>query len=80
MTLSFSLLSLQEAINQVKKHLNLPHIRFALANGSRLEGEGGVYSVGVCAGSGGSVLAAAQVDLILTGEMSHHEVLDFVHR
>jgi len=73
-------ISLQEAINQVKKHLNLPHIRFALANGSRLEGEGGVSSVGVCAGSGGSVLAAAQVDLILTGEMSHHEVLDFVHR
>ena len=29
---------------------------------------------------GGSVLAKANADLILTGEMSHHEVLDFVHR
>jgi len=73
-------ISLQEAINRVKKHLNLPHIRFALANGSSLNAEGSVSSVGVCAGSGGSVLATAHVDLILTGEMSHHEVLDFVHR
>ena len=39
-----------------------------------------VKRVGVCAGSGGSVLAGVQANLILTGEMSHHEVLDFVHR
>jgi len=73
-------LSLQEAIDKVKSHLGLSHIRFALANGANLLAEGGVKSVGVCAGSGGSVLASAQADLILTGEMSHHEVLDFVHR
>jgi dinuclear metal center YbgI/SA1388 family protein len=73
-------ISLKEAIDRVKSHLCLPHIRFALANGASLDAEGGVTSVGVCAGSGGSVLAAVQADLILTGEMSHHEVLDFVHR
>ena len=37
-----------------------------------------VASIGVCAGSGGSVLAGVNVDLIITGEMSHHECLDFV--
>ena len=30
----------------------------------------------VCAGSGASVLCGVKVDLFLTGEMSHHEVLD----
>jgi len=72
-------LSLSEAISRVKTHLNLAHLRFALANGASLEGDS-VGSVGVCAGSGGSVLASKSPDLILTGEMSHHEVLDFVHR
>ena len=33
-----------------------------------------VRTVAVCAGSGGSVLAGQQADLLLTGEMSHHEV------
>ena len=30
----------------------------------------------VCAGSGASVLHGVKADLYLTGEMSHHEVLD----
>ena len=33
-----------------------------------------VRTVAVCAGSGGSLLAGQQADLLLTGEMSHHEV------
>ena len=38
-----------------------------------------INSVGVCAGSGSSVLRsyAGKVDLIVTGELSHHEVLNF---
>lgn len=32
----------------------------------------------VCAGSGASVLRGVRADLYLTGEMSHHEVLDAV--
>ncbi|CAB4057767.1 unnamed protein product [Lepeophtheirus salmonis] len=40
-----------------------------------------VSSVAVCAGSGSSVLASAPfADLWVTGEMSHHEVLDAVHK
>ena len=34
----------------------------------------------VCAGSGSSVLRGIKADLWLTGEMSHHEVLDATHR
>ncbi len=37
-------------------------------------------SIGVCAGSGASVLAGCKADLWITGEMSHHEVLDAVHQ
>ena len=37
-------------------------------------------SVAVCAGSGSSVLHGVCADLYISGEMSHHEVLDAVHR
>ena len=30
----------------------------------------------MCAGAGASVVAGSKADLVLTGEMSHHEVLD----
>ena len=36
-------------------------------------------SVAVCAGSGSSVLAGVQADLFITGEMSHHDLLNAVH-
>ena len=34
-----------------------------------------VRSIAVCAGSGSSVLNGVKADLLITGEMSHHEVL-----
>lgn len=34
----------------------------------------------VVAGSGSSVLAGVSVDLYVTGEMSHHDVLNATHR
>lgn len=37
-------------------------------------------SVAVCAGSGSSVLRGTGADLWLTGEMSHHDVLDATHQ
>jgi putative NIF3 family GTP cyclohydrolase 1 type 2 len=37
-----------------------------------------ISSIAVCAGSGGSVLSGAKADLLITGEMSHHEVLAYV--
>merc|ERR1712098_750612 len=58
--------------------LSMEHIRLAMANGASLESP--VRSIAVCAGSGGSVLGGVKADLVVTGEMSHHEVLDFVHK
>ena len=34
-----------------------------------------ITSVGICAGSGGSILNGQDVDLLFTGELSHHEAL-----
>jgi putative NIF3 family GTP cyclohydrolase 1 type 2 len=34
-----------------------------------------ISSVGICAGSGGSMLGGLDVDLLFTGELSHHEAL-----
>lgn len=34
-----------------------------------------ISSVGICAGSGGSMLNGQDVDLLFTGELSHHEAL-----
>jgi putative NIF3 family GTP cyclohydrolase 1 type 2 len=34
-----------------------------------------ITSVGICAGSGGSILNGVDVDMLFTGELSHHEAL-----
>ena len=44
-----------------------------------LTADSAVGSIAVCAGSGGSVLRGVRADAYVTGEMSHHEVLDAVH-
>ena len=37
-----------------------------------------IQTIASCAGSGSSVLRGVKADVYLTGEMSHHEVLDAV--
>lgn len=64
------------AILKMKSHLGLSHLRLALGWGKTLESS--VCTVAVCAGSGASVLSGVKADLYVTGEMSHHEVLDAV--
>ncbi|XP_029383898.1 NIF3-like protein 1 [Echeneis naucrates] len=64
------------AIEKMKSHLSLGHLRLALGLGRTLESS--VCTVAVCAGSGASVLSGVKADLYITGEMSHHEVLDAV--
>uniref|UniRef100_A0A8C7GGB7 NIF3-like protein 1 n=1 Tax=Oncorhynchus kisutch TaxID=8019 RepID=A0A8C7GGB7_ONCKI len=64
------------AVQQMKSHLGLNHLRLALGAQQTLESI--VSTVAVCAGSGGSVLNGVKADLYITGEMSHHEVLDSV--
>ena len=39
-----------------------------------------IKSIAVCAGSGSSVLHGVCADLYITGEMSHHELLDATQR
>ena len=70
--------TLEEAVTRTKKHLGLSHLRLALGNDRNLESK--IKSIAVCAGSGASVLGGCRADLLVTGEMSHHEVLDFVHK
>ena len=70
---------LSEIVKCVKAHLNLKHVR--LARPCHVEGEDAmITTVAVCAGSGGSVLQGVDADLLLTGEMSHHQVLDATSR
>ncbi|KAM7370820.1 hypothetical protein PAMP_010340 [Pampus punctatissimus] len=64
------------AIQKMKSHLGLSHLRLALGLGRTQESS--VSTVAVCAGSGSSVLNGVAADLYITGEMSHHEVLDAV--
>ncbi|CAL8285191.1 unnamed protein product [Merluccius merluccius] len=66
------------AVEKMKSHLGLKHLRLALGCGHTLEST--VSRVAVCAGSGASVLKGVSADLYVTGEMSHHEVLDAVAR
>lgn len=73
-----SSLTLGEAVEKTKQHLGMQHLRLATANGMTIESQ--VSIIGVCAGSGGSLLSGVRADLLVTGEMSHHEVLDFVHK
>uniref|UniRef100_A0A6G1S026 NIF3-like protein 1 n=1 Tax=Hypotaenidia okinawae TaxID=2861861 RepID=A0A6G1S026_9GRUI len=68
--------SLSHIIERIKSHLKLPHIRLAMGTGKTLESP--VKKVAVCAGSGSSILKGMEADLYLTGEMSHHDVLDAV--
>ncbi|XP_057681539.1 NIF3-like protein 1 isoform X1 [Corythoichthys intestinalis] len=64
------------AVNKMKSHLGLRHLRLALGQGRTQESI--IRTVAVCAGSGASVLNGVKADLYVTGEMSHHEVLDVV--
>ncbi|XP_056157641.1 NIF3-like protein 1 isoform X1 [Lampris incognitus] len=66
------------AVQKMKSHLGLNHVRLALGAGQTVEST--VCTAAVCAGSGASVLSGVKADLYVTGEMSHHEVLDAVSR
>ncbi len=63
--------SLDEAIARVKDHLGLPKVRVATPPQLRE-----IRTVGSCPGAGGSLFEkVGDVDLLITGEMRHHDVL-----
>lgn len=63
-------LGVAEVVKMVKKHLSLEYVQLATPSTERP-----IESIAVCAGSGASLFKGVQTDLLLTGEMSHHEVL-----
>lgn len=65
-------------VELVKCHLKLQHVRLATADNA--DNNTNVETIALCAGSGASLLKNVKADVFLTGEMSHHEVLDAVHR
>ncbi|MEY3012444.1 MAG: hypothetical protein RIT45_1179 [Pseudomonadota bacterium] len=67
-------LRLPHALTRIKSHLGLQHVRVAAA--APHAGGEAVTSFGVCPGAGGDLFEAmGPVDLLLTGEMRHHDVL-----
>ncbi|XP_004576997.1 NIF3-like protein 1 [Ochotona princeps] len=68
--------SLATMIERIKRHLKLTHVRLALGVGRTLDSP--VKVVALCAGSGSKILQDVKADLYLTGEMSHHDVLNAV--
>lgn len=65
---------LRQWIGGVRRHLGLEHVRVAGDDGCL------VRSVAVCPGAGGSLFQGVRADLLLTGEMRHHDVLEQVER
>ncbi|XP_077302911.1 NIF3-like protein 1 [Arctopsyche grandis] len=68
---------LEIIIQSLKLHIGIDRVQLALAKGASLATE--IKSVALCAGSGSSLLRSIRADLYLTGEMSHHDVLDAIH-
>nr|XP_039250563.1 NIF3-like protein 1 [Styela clava] len=70
--------TMKNVIDNIKAHLNLDHVRFGLGAGKSLNDL--ISTIAICAGSGASVLTGVKADLYLTGEMSHHEVLEVTQK
>ena len=69
--------TLSEAIKLVQKHIGL---NVHVANGLNHSLDSTIQTVAVCAGAGAGLLKAFKADLYITGEMSHHDVLETQHK
>jgi dinuclear metal center YbgI/SA1388 family protein len=63
-------------LRRIKKHLGVKHLRVALPQPR----PAAVASVALCPGAGASVILETRADLLLTGEMRHHDILQAVGR
>lgn len=67
-------------LDRIGKGLNNPKgFPIAIPQDANI-GDISIRSVGICAGSGGSLLGNLDVDLLFTGEMSHHEALAAIEK
>lgn len=72
-------ISFNELVTRVKKHIGLPRIQVALTEKHRSNMDAPLIStVGLCAGSGSSVLRGCKADVYFTGELGHHEALGLI--
>lgn len=67
-------ITLSDAIKKIKQKIGIANIHVAIGNEKNLNSV--IQTVAICAGSGVSVLKNVDADLYLTGEMSHHDVLN----
>ncbi|KAF1809002.1 NGG1p interacting factor 3 [Eremomyces bilateralis CBS 781.70] len=71
---------LAHLIDRIARGLGQPKgFPVAIPQGTAIE-DISIRSVGICAGSGGSLFAGLDVDLLFTGELSHHEALAAIER
>jgi dinuclear metal center YbgI/SA1388 family protein len=70
-------ITLEALVQRIKTGLALPTVRVAVPGGSAQGKNKMVRTVAICAGSGSSVFRALKtpVDVLLSGEMGHHDVL-----
>lgn len=67
-------------LDRIGKGLNNPKgFPIAIPQGKTIS-DISIRSVGICAGSGASLLSNVDVDLLFTGEMSHHEALAAIEK
>jgi putative NIF3 family GTP cyclohydrolase 1 type 2 len=69
--------TLSAIIRRITDHLGVFHVNVAVPQNvhHKYKANIEIHSVGICAGSGGSILNGLDVDLLFTGEMGHHEAL-----
>jgi len=77
-----TLLTIQEVLSRLAWHLDNPKaMSIAFPQGHTLQDHSRIQRIGICAGSGGSLLNGLQnVDVLITGELSHHEALAATER
>ncbi|XP_020804551.1 NIF3-like protein 1 [Drosophila serrata] len=69
-------MEIDELVRSLQNHIqNSVHIALAVNHHPKSL----IQTVGICAGSGGTLLKGIKADLIISGEMSHHELLEFNH-
>ncbi|OBA27553.1 hypothetical protein HANVADRAFT_48206 [Hanseniaspora valbyensis NRRL Y-1626] len=71
--------NLSDTLDRIKKNLGINHLQIAIPSEYKKLSDFHFKSGAVCAGSGASVFNGlkSKVELILTGEMSHHDALRY---
>ncbi len=70
--------SIQVIVTQIKTQLKLEHLKLALPTSQRLSTK--IKTIALCPGAGASLFQSVKADLYYTGEMSHHQVLEYTQQ